>query len=63
MGIKDPVRVPAAKEVAGFIKEAPHHVRPDITKLKAEFNFMPTVWMEEGLGRTIEWNRRMFPKQ
>jgi len=59
VGIKEPVTVPPEKEVAGFIKDAPHHVRPDITKLRKTFNFAPEVKMEEGLRRTIEWNRRM----
>jgi len=58
-GIKEPVIVPPEKEVAGFIKDAPKHMWPDITKLRKTFHFAPEVKMEEGLRRTIEWNRRM----
>jgi dTDP-glucose 4,6-dehydratase/UDP-glucuronate decarboxylase len=55
-GINVPVSVPAQKEVAGFIKEAPHHVRPDITKLRTTFHFEPSINLETGLRRTIDWN-------
>jgi dTDP-glucose 4,6-dehydratase/UDP-glucuronate decarboxylase len=60
-GIKELVAVPAPKEVAGFIKEAPHHVRPDITKLRTTFHFEPIVRLEEGLRRTIDWNLSKLP--
>lgn len=40
-----------------FIKDAPGRVFPDITKLKKTFSFKPRIHIEEGLRRTIEWNR------
>lgn len=35
---------------------APSRVQLDLTKLKKEFGFEPSVKMEEGLRRTIDWN-------
>ena len=53
--IKKPVKV-SIKDVR-FIKGAPNRVFPDITKLKKTFGFEPEVGIEEGLRRTIEWNK------
>lgn len=53
--IKDEVRV--EKQDAKFIKGAPNRVMPDISKLKKAFGYKPEVDIEEGLKRTIEWNK------
>ncbi len=53
--IKNPVKV-SIKDVK-FIKGAPNRVFPNISKLKKAFGFKPEVGIEEGLRRTIEWNK------
>ena len=53
--IKEPVKV-LIKDVK-FIKGAPNRVMPDISKLKKAFGYKPEVDIEEGLKRTIEWNK------
>ena len=53
--ISKPVKV--RKQDAKFIKDAPNRVFPDISKLKRTFNYRPKIGIEEGLRRTIEWNR------
>lgn len=58
--ISDSVKV--KKTDASFIKGAPNHVMPDISKLKKTFGFKPEIGIEEGLRRTIEWNKSMTSK-
>lgn len=53
--IRKPIRV--KKQDAKFIQGAPNRVLPDISRLKKTFGFEPKVGIEEGLRRTIEWNR------
>jgi len=53
--IKKPVRV--KQKNARYIQGAPKRVMPDISKLRKSFGFTPEVGIEEGLKRTIEWNR------
>lgn len=57
VGIGTPVGV--KRQDAGFIKGAPARVLPDITKFKHTFGFTPEIGIEEGLKRTIEWNRTL----
>jgi nucleoside-diphosphate-sugar epimerase len=38
-------------------EDDPTRRRPDITRAKAELNWQPTIPLEEGLRRTIEWFR------
>ena len=56
--ISSPVKV--KKSNMRFIKDAPNRVFPDITKLKKTFAFTPRVHIEEGLQRTIDWNKSMI---
>ncbi len=53
--IKEEVKV--EKQDAKFIQGAPSRVMPDITKLRKAFGYKPEVGIEEGLKRTIGWNR------
>ncbi len=53
--IKKPVKI--LKLDAKFIKDAPNRVKPDISKLKNTFGYKPEIDIEEGLKRTIEWNK------
>lgn len=53
--ISKPIKI--RKQDAKFIKDAPNRVFPDISKLKKTFRFKPEVGIEEGLRRTIEWNK------
>lgn len=53
--IKKPVTI--KKKEASFIQGAPNRVFPDISKLKKTFGYKPNVGIEEGLRRTIEWNK------
>jgi len=53
--ISQPVKV--RKQDAKFIKDAPNRVFPDISKLKRTFNYKPKIRIDEGLRRTIDWNR------
>ncbi len=55
-----PESVKIKKTEVKFIKDAPGRVFPDITKLKKTFSFEPKVHIEEGLRRTIEWNRSIL---
>lgn len=48
------------KQDAKFIKDAPSRVFPDISKLKKTFGYKPEIGIEEGLRRTIEWNRSVL---
>lgn len=57
-GVKEPVKVKIKDEK--FIKDAPNRVFPDISKLKKTFGFQPEIHIEEGLRRTIEWNRQIL---
>lgn len=57
-GIESPVKIKSKD--AAFIRGAPHRVRPDITKLKKTFGFMPEIRIAEGMRRTIEWNKTRF---
>jgi len=50
------------KSNARFIKDAPNRVFPDIAKLKKTFAFEPKVRIEEGLRRTIDWNKLFYSK-
>ena len=59
--INEPVKV--LKKDVKFIKGAPNRVMPDISKLKKAFGFKPEVDIEEGLRRTIEWNKLMLKNQ
>lgn len=45
------------KKETSFIQGAPNRVFPDISKLKKTFGYKPNVGIEEGLRRTIEWNK------
>lgn len=45
------------KKEDALIQGAPNKVFPDISKLKKTFGYKPSVDIEEGLRRTIEWNR------
>ncbi len=45
------------KKEASFIRGAPNRVFPDISKLRKTFGYKPTVGIEEGLRRTISWNK------
>lgn len=56
--INKPVKVRKSDE--SFIKGAPNRVRPNISKIKKEFGFNPEIGIQEGLTRTIEWNRSAF---
>jgi len=53
--IKKPVKI--KKQDTNFIKGAPNRVLPDISKLRKTFRFRPQIGIEEGLRRTIEWNK------
>lgn len=53
--VREPVKI--RKTNVKFIKDAPNRVFPDITKLKKTFAFRPSVHIDEGLRRTIEWNK------
>lgn len=53
--IKKDVKV--EKQDARFIQGAPNRVMPNISKLKRTFRYKPEVGIEEGLRRTIEWNK------
>lgn len=59
-GINEPVKV--RKQDAKFIKGAPNRVMPDISKLKKAFGYKPEIGIEEGLRRTIQWNKSMTKK-
>lgn len=52
--IRQPIKV--RKQAVKFIKEAPHRVLADISKLKKAFSYKPEIGIEEGLRRTIQWN-------
>lgn len=56
--INTPVKTPDTKsnKEVGFLKEAPHRVCPDITKIRKMFSYEPKVDIKEGLKRTINWN-------
>lgn len=56
--IKEGVKV--KKQNAKFIEGAPNRVMPDISKLKRTFRYKPEVGIEEGLRRTIEWNKSIL---
>lgn len=58
--IKEEVKV--EKQDAKFIEGAPNRVMPDITKLRKTFGYKPEVGIEEGLRRTIEWNKSIHPE-
>lgn len=59
--IHEPVKVKS--QDAKFIKDAPNRVFPDISKLKKTFKFfVPEVGIEEGLRKTIEWNKSVIKK-
>lgn len=58
--IKEEVKV--EKKDAKFLEGAPSRVMPDITKLKKTFGYKPEVGIEEGLKRTIEWNKSVHPE-
>ncbi len=55
--IKEPVRI--KQQDSTFLKGAPNKVMPDITKLRKTFGYVPEIGIEEGLRRTIEWNRQV----
>jgi len=59
--ISKPVKV--RKQDAKFIKDAPNRVFPDISKLKKTFRYKPEIGIEEGLRRTIEWNKSILKNQ
>jgi UDP-glucuronate decarboxylase len=42
------------------IKSAPKRFCADITKIKTELGFAPTVKLPDGVKRTVEWNKLMF---
>lgn len=48
------------KEDLEFIKSAPNRVCLDMSKVKELFGYEAKTPMEEGLRRTIEWNRRKY---
>ena len=56
--VEKPVKVKIKNEK--FIKDAPNRVFPDISKLKKAFEFSPQINIEEGLRRTIEWNKKVY---
>lgn len=58
--IKEPIKV--KKQNTKFIKGAPNRVMPDISKLKKAFGYKPKIGIEEGLRRTIQWNKEMIKK-
>lgn len=56
--IKKPVKV--KKQNAKFIKGAPNRVMPDISKLKKAFDYKPKIGIEEGLRKTVQWNKTII---
>ena len=58
--IKEPVRV--KKQDKEFIKGAPSRVMPDVSKLKKAFGYKAKIGIEEGLRRTIQWNKAITKK-
>lgn len=57
-GIKSPVLVKSRK--ANYVVGAPNRVFPDIRKLRNKLKYHPKVRIEEGLRRTIGWNRSVL---
>jgi dTDP-glucose 4,6-dehydratase/UDP-glucuronate decarboxylase len=55
-------QVSVKKQDTVYTKGAPQRVRPDISKFRGVFGFSTKVGIEEGLRRTIEWNRAVFGK-
>lgn len=51
------VIVPAEKKDLKFIKDAPKHIRIDISKIVNEFKFDNFIPIEEGIKRLVEWNK------
>lgn len=58
--IKEPVKV--KRQETKFIKGSPNRVMPDISKLKKAFGYKPKIGIEEGLRKTIQWNKVMIKK-
>lgn len=52
--------VKVKKQNTKYLSDAPSRVMPDITKIKKMFGFKPKIRIEEGLRRTIEWNKSVI---
>lgn len=52
-GITDAVKVRPVAAGAG----SPNRARPDLTRMREELRWSPQIGLEEGLARTVAWNR------